>query len=91
LVTAWFPEDLRARLYSTILAIEQIGMLMGEPLQQNLFAWAMHLTKTWLGLPFLFSGVSTPYTSVDGILTLRQACYLFAFGSSLFMRVDFDI
>ena len=58
LVTTWFPEQLRARLYSTIFLVEQLGMLVGEPLLQNLFASALKLSRFWHGLPFLCSGVS---------------------------------
>ena len=58
LVTSWFPEQLRARLYSTIFLVEQLGMLLGEPLLQNVFASALEFSRFWHGLPFLCSGVS---------------------------------
>ena len=62
LVTTWFPEQLRARLYSTIFLVEQLGMLSGEPLLQNVFASALELSRFWHGLPFLCSGVSPSKT-----------------------------
>ena len=62
LATTWFPEQLRARLYSTIFLVEQLGMLVGDPLLQNVFASALKLSWFWHGLPFLCSGVSPSET-----------------------------
>ena len=57
LITTWFPPNLRARLYSTVFLVEQLGMLVGEPLLQNILASALDLPRFWLGLPFFCSGV----------------------------------
>ena len=38
--------------------IEQGGMLVGEPLLQNILAFALELPRFWFGLPFFCSSVS---------------------------------
>lgn len=45
-----------------IFLVEQLGMLVGEPFLQNVFASALELSRFWHGLPFLCSGVSPPNT-----------------------------
>lgn len=53
LVTSWASDDIRARLYGVIQIIENAGMLMAEPLLQNIFAASLKLSKAWSSLTFI--------------------------------------
>jgi hypothetical protein len=57
MITSWFDIHLRARLYSTILITELVGMIIGEPLLQNVLAVAVRLPRIWQGLSFFVCGV----------------------------------
>lgn len=58
LTTFWAAPESVAALYSAIFLVEQIGMLVGEPLLQNALALALDWPPAWRGLPFFCSVVS---------------------------------
>lgn len=58
LITSWIDPDCAGTLYSAVFLIEQIGMLVGEPLVQNLLGVGIGLQDPWKGLPFICIGVS---------------------------------
>jgi hypothetical protein len=58
LITSWIDPETTGSLYSAVFLIEQIGMLLGEPLLQNLLGIAVDLRDPWKGLPFICSAVS---------------------------------
>jgi hypothetical protein len=53
LTTLWTSEDIRARVFSIIQIVENIGKLSAEPILLKIFALSLHLEGFWLGLPFL--------------------------------------
>ena len=58
LIASWIDPSTTGSLYSAVFLTEQIGMLFGEPLLQNLLGVAVDLQDLWKGLPFICSGVS---------------------------------
>ena len=59
LITSWIDPERAGTLYSAVFLVEQIGMLIGEPLIQNLLGVGIGLQDPWMGLPFICIGVST--------------------------------
>lgn len=53
LITSWIDPGGIGSLYSAVFLIEQLGMLFGEPLLQNLLGVAVDLEHPWKGLPFI--------------------------------------
>lgn len=58
LVTSWIDPECTGTLYSAVFLLEEIGMLGGEPLIQNLLGIAVGLPDPWKGLPFICASVS---------------------------------
>ncbi|TAQ85799.1 hypothetical protein B7494_g5856 [Chlorociboria aeruginascens] len=52
LVTSWVDEDLRGRLYGIIQIVENVGLLIWEPILENIFAASFQLPRFWLATPF---------------------------------------
>ncbi|CAG9942013.1 unnamed protein product [Clonostachys rosea f. rosea IK726] len=69
LVTSWIDPECTGTLYSAVFLLEQIGMLGGEPLIQNLLGIAVGLPDPWKSLPFICASHYQPATS---ILTLNH-------------------
>ncbi|KAI1391824.1 uncharacterized protein F4822DRAFT_106113 [Hypoxylon trugodes] len=57
LITSWIDSKRTGTLYSAVFLIEQIGMLIGEPLIQNLLGVGIGLQDPWKGLPFICTGL----------------------------------
>ncbi|CAG9993503.1 unnamed protein product [Clonostachys byssicola] len=57
LATSWIDLERTGTLYSAVFLLEQIGMLAGEPLIQNLLGVAVGLPDPWKGLPFICASV----------------------------------
>ncbi|KAI1740716.1 major facilitator superfamily domain-containing protein [Xylaria scruposa] len=57
LITSWIDPKRAGTLYSAVFLIEQIGMLVGEPLIQNLLGISVGLRDPWKGLPFICTGL----------------------------------
>lgn len=53
LITSWIDPNRASTLYSAVFLVEQIGMLVGEPLIQNLLGVSIGLQDPWTGLPFM--------------------------------------
>lgn len=58
LITSWIHPERAGTLYSAVFLVEQIGMLGGEPLVQNLLGDGFGLQDPWKGLPFICTGLS---------------------------------
>lgn len=58
LITSWIDPNRAGTLYSAVFLVEQVGMLVGEPLIQNLLGVGIGLQGPWKGLPFICTGVS---------------------------------
>ncbi|CVK99414.1 uncharacterized protein FMAN_02256 [Fusarium mangiferae] len=57
LVTSWIDPQRAGTLFSAVFLIEQIGMLGGEPLVQNVLGISLGLEDPWKGLPFICTAV----------------------------------
>lgn len=81
LVTSWINPQRTGTLYSAVFLVEQIGMLGGEPLIQNLLGVSIGFQDPWKGLPFLSIGVSF-------ILPLKQksVCSNYQYAAVLFNK-----
>ena len=58
LLTSWTPLESRSSIYGIVAIVENLGIMAGEPLLQNVFAASLNLSKFWMGLPFFCSAVS---------------------------------
>ncbi|KAF2118388.1 hypothetical protein BDV96DRAFT_569813 [Lophiotrema nucula] len=52
---SWLDGDLRARFFGAIQVLENVGLLISDPIMQNMFAVALRLSDAWLALPFFFA------------------------------------
>ena len=59
LVSSWVDDDMRARVYGVIQIVENVGMLVAEPLLQSIFAASLKLSRSWSSLVFLVAAVRT--------------------------------
>ena len=97
LITTWIPKRLRARLYSAVFLIEQGGMLIGERLVQNVFAFALSLPKSGLGLQFFCMSVGRSFPNHPPKLTdqadpIPHCCHLlpFYFARVMYSRFSYE-
>ncbi|KAK4141694.1 uncharacterized protein C8A04DRAFT_30681 [Dichotomopilus funicola] len=56
LATSWMDTRHSGTLYSAVFLVQQIGMLIGEPLIQTLLGASIRFHDPWRGLPFLSVG-----------------------------------
>jgi MFS family permease len=77
LITSWIDPEHAGTLYSAVFLVEQIGMLVGEPLVQNLLGVGITLQDPWKGLPFICTSVSSQPRRKDLVfIKLRPAVLL---------------
>jgi hypothetical protein len=58
LATSWVHESLRGRFFGAIQIFENIGLLIADPILQNVFAASLKLNPAWLPLTFFVASVS---------------------------------
>ena len=74
LITSWIDPQRAGTLYSAVFLVEKLGMLVGEPLVQNLLGVGIGLHDPWKGLPFMFTGVSSQAILTDEVLLVLTYC-----------------
>ena len=70
LVSSWVGDDMRARVYGVIQIVENVGMLVAEPLLQSIFAASLKLSRPWSSLVFLVAAVCTSLLAQTLVLTI---------------------
>lgn len=59
-LSSWVNKEHSARVYGMVAVIENLGVLVGEPTLQNVFAATLGFSGVWRGTPFFCTAVSSP-------------------------------
>ncbi|KAF2476025.1 MFS general substrate transporter [Lindgomyces ingoldianus] len=58
LTTSWIDDNYRGRFFGITQIVENIGLLIADPIIQNMFAASLGLSRVWIGISFWFVSVS---------------------------------
>ena len=86
-MTPWVDGSSRAQLYGVIQIIENIGMLVSEPLLQNVFAASLRLPEAWHSLVFYVAAVSCMAPFQVSFVDHDQAIYAAVGTGTLFIQL----
>ena len=56
-MTSWISAEKRGCVYGAVAVVENLGIMLGEPMLQAVFAASLGLPIFWLGTAFFCSAV----------------------------------
>ena len=59
-LSSWANKEHYAQVYGIVAVIENLGVLAGEPILQNVFAATLSCSGVWRGTPFFCTAVGSP-------------------------------